>query len=777
MVNLNRRTTNTPQIRILPLLTVPFLVEITLAVGIVGFISYRNGQNAVEEVVQQLHGEISDRIEQRIDIYLVNPHLINQINADAYRLNRLRLEEPDNLAELERYFWNQLSVFRDAELENITAANDNDKSLNSIYFGNKSGQFFGAEYNSDENRIDVSRSDLDKGFITYPADSEGRPKWDAPNEQKAGDKDYDPRTRPWYEAAESFEQSWSEIYLDTSSGSPAITASLAIRDDDDNLTGVLASDLLLSEIVDFMNSLKIGNTGEVFIFDVDQEKEIDEETGDWELVVTSKEEEELYTPVTIQPKNENEKPKEKLNRLIAIESKNPVVKGAAQHLQKQSEGEEDEIDFQNISTFQSNGNRYFLKVTPISDNYGLNWYMAVVIPESDFLSKIYRNNIRTIILCVITLVIATIVSLYTSKEISKPILELTDFARRRREASSDEDIEMRNFENPYEIATLAQTLIDSFDDLERTNAAYERFVPKNFLKILNTENITDVNLGDSFVSENRMSILFSDIRSFTELSERMEPEESFQFINQYFGVLAPRIRHNHGFIDKYIGDAIMALFDGEDNANNAVRAAVEMQRALDLLNNQNRDIREPVGTGIGVHTGQLILGTVGTDKRMDSTVIGREVNRASRLEGLTKDYNARILISGQTFDALVDRNSYLERYLGKVRVKGVDELLRVYEIFNEDSERENKIRSKELFENGARLFDQAYELEFQDKIEEIRDLTKEDKRDLAEKARGLYYQSAQAFEQAMQLYPADTAARHSVARCEEGIARCEEILN
>lgn len=765
-----------PKVKIFPLLTVPFLIEITLAVGVVGFISYRNGQDAVEDVVQQLHDEISDRVEQRINIYLTNPHLINQINADAYSLGRLTLDET---AELERYFWKQLQSFRAAELRDSTNADNKQKSINSIYFGNENGQFFGAEFNEAEERVDISRSDLERGFLTYPADSEGRPDWGNPRLQDEGDDKFDPRIRPWYQAAIDFEKAWSEIYLDISSDSPAITASLAIRDQDNQPIGVLGSDLLLSEVAEFMNSLQIGETGEAFIFDVDQETKIDQETGDWEIVITSKPEEDLYKVVDVQRKD-GQGTQKKLQRKLVVESNNPLIAKTAQYLRGQSGRNISKVKFQEILSFRFNEDTYFLKVTPISDEYGLEWYMATIIPKSDFMTQIYRNNFRTIILCIVALIVATAISLYTSFRISRPIELLTKSAQGLqdlKQISSIHKIEIEKFENPTELATLATTfekmtahltnmfndlektntaLTNMFNDLERTNIAYERFVPKKFLSLLNTDNITEVKLGDSFEAEEGMTILFSDIRSFTNLSESMIPDENFKFVNSYFGAMAPQIREYKGFIDKYIGDAIMALFEGEQNADHAVQAGVAMQKTLDVWNKKNRGgkNRPYIKTGIGIHTGQLILGMVGAENRMDSTVIGKEVNRASRLEGLTKDYGARILISGDTLNSLESKSEYCFRFFGKAEVKGVSTLLDVYEVLNgdEDELKKKKKQSKEFFEEAVRLFDAAYDLQAQD--EESR-------------AKEVYAQSKQAFEQAKKVFSEDIATNFFIQRCEE----------
>ncbi|MEG3972906.1 AAA family ATPase, partial [Microcoleus sp. T2B6] len=166
------------------------------------------------------------------------------------------------------------------------------------------------------------------------------------------------------------------------------------------------------------------------------------------------------------------------------------------------------------------------------------------------------------------------------------------------------------------------------------NQAYERFVPNQFLQFLDKSSIIDVELGDQVQLE--MSVLFSDIRDFTTLSETMTPKDNFRFINSYLSRMEPVINENNGFIDKYIGDAIMALFSGE--ANNAVKAGIAMLHCL-VEYNQNRANSGygPIQIGIGINTGTLMLGTVGGQNRMEGTVISDAVNLASRVESLTKN--------------------------------------------------------------------------------------------------------------------------------------------
>ncbi|MCP5500426.1 MAG: adenylate/guanylate cyclase domain-containing protein [Leptospiraceae bacterium] len=217
------------------------------------------------------------------------------------------------------------------------------------------------------------------------------------------------------------------------------------------------------------------------------------------------------------------------------------------------------------------------------------------------------------------------------------------------------------------------------ENLKQTNLAYSRFVPIEFLNQLGKRSILDVYLGVQVQKE--MTILFSDIRSFTKLSEHLSPRDNFGFINSYLKKMSPAIRKNRGFIDKYIGDAIMALFP--ENVEDALDSALAMLVALKELNYVRKEKNFPeIRIGIGIHTGTLMLGTIGDDERMDGTVISDAVNLASRMEGLTKFYSSTILVSELSFKKIKRPDKYHYRRIGRVKVKGKESTVSIYEILD-----------------------------------------------------------------------------------------------
>src|SRR6476661_7665494 len=254
------------------------------------------------------------------------------------------------------------------------------------------------------------------------------------------------------------------------------------------------------------------------------------------------------------------------------------------------------------------------------------------------------------------------------------------------------ETERRQFTNELQKALAAE---------EKLTDAYGRFVPHEFLHFLGYESILEVKLGDQVQKE--MSVLFSDIRDFTSLSERMNPEENFQFINGYLSRMEPAITNNFGFIDKYMGDAIMALFDG--SADDAVKAGIAMLEQLKEYNiSRTRSDCPPLQIGIGINTGSLMLGTVGGHSRMDSTVISDAVHLASRVAHLTKEYGASMLITHHTFIQLNDIYDF--RLIDRVAVKGKSRMVTVYEVFAADPPelRQKKLETKTIFEQALVLY-------------------------------------------------------------------------
>ena len=245
-------------------------------------------------------------------------------------------------------------------------------------------------------------------------------------------------------------------------------------------------------------------------------------------------------------------------------------------------------------------------------------------------------------------------------------------------------------------------------NLKGIHKATSRFVPSEFLKSVGRDAITEVVLGDHIQKE--VTVLFTDIRDYTSLSESMTPEQNFKFVNAYVGRMGPIIQENKGFVNQYLGDGIMALFP--QDANHALKASITMQKTISEYNLRrvNQGFR-PISVGMGMHTGHLIMGIIGDVYRNDTAIIADTVNTASRMEGVTKYYGANIIISMDSLNTIENKQDYNFRYLGKVKVKGKNNVVDIYECFDGDDDEMILLKTKTLknFEKGLRYF---YKREF-----------------------------------------------------------------
>lgn len=226
---------------------------------------------------------------------------------------------------------------------------------------------------------------------------------------------------------------------------------------------------------------------------------------------------------------------------------------------------------------------------------------------------------------------------------------------------------------------MSVALQTSFSKLQKTLESFEHFVPDKFLAVIAPEGIENIQVGVS--ATRTMTILFCDIRGYSSMAEQMTPQQTFSFLNDFLECMGLPIEESGGFIDKYIGDAIMALFDDE-GTDSAVRAAILMQQTLSRFNEARMQKGLPaIAVGIGIHRGEVVMGTVGFTSRIDSTAVGDAVNLASRLEGLTKQYNCNILVTESVVNSLYHPESFsLELVDKSVKVKGKDEAIAIYEV-------------------------------------------------------------------------------------------------
>ncbi len=301
------------------------------------------------------------------------------------------------------------------------------------------------------------------------------------------------------------------------------------------------------------------------------------------------------------------------------------------------------------------------------------------------------------------LLLSVILAWALSRILARPLHRLVRGVERMAHMDMTAHVEVESNDEVGRLARAFNGMVEAVSGyaagLQLLNRSIDRFVPYAFLKSLGHESVLTVKLGDQQVRD--LAVLFCDIRAFTGISERMTPADTIRFLNSYLARISPVIEAHGGFIDKYIGDAIMALF--QDGAS-AVRAGVAMAETLAAWNNERlQSGQEEVGFGIGVHSGSMVLGTVGTEQRMDGTVIADAVNIAARLETMTRQYETTMLVSASAWEG--NGNSGLRvRYLGRLALRGKREGVATYEVLSAlpPSERKQREDFQEEMEAAIR---------------------------------------------------------------------------
>ncbi len=359
------------------LLVVPFVVEIIAVVGLTGYLAYRNGQQAVYDLGSQLIEELSERVDERLNNYLEDPLLIVQINADATRIGQLSRE---NLPVIQNRFILQMQRL---------------KTVQEVYLGTTDGEYLGIYRVDHETLKGAATPKLYQQLLTAPDNSL------TPQSLKVR-VNFDPRQRPWYKAALNADQlTWSPIYL-FQGGQFGITAVQPFYNRNGKFEGVMAVDVVLTLLSDFLRQIKLTPSAQVFIL---------ERSG--ELVATSTGE------VLFTVNSENNQ----MSRIRGIESQAFLTQATIQHL-TQSLGSLSKIKRDQQLSFEVEGKRHFLSISPYSNDFGLDWLVVVVVPEADFMATINTNRRTTLILCLAALAIAILLGILITRWMSRAIRHL-----------------------------------------------------------------------------------------------------------------------------------------------------------------------------------------------------------------------------------------------------------------------------------------------------------------------------------------------------------------
>ncbi|MBW4623449.1 MAG: HAMP domain-containing protein [Cyanosarcina radialis HA8281-LM2] len=416
-------------------LIAPFVLQIVGAVGLVGYLSFENGQQAVNDLAYQLMTKTSNLVDQHLDSYLATPHLINKINANAIKLGQLKINDPEATG---RYFWKQQQIF----------------NVSYIGMALPNTQFTGAGtwLKGQGMTIDERSARIGYKNNVYSTDSQGNRK------KLVYVYDYNPKDEDWYpKAIKSKKTVWSAVFnWDETPEFVAIDAGYPVYDDRGQLLAVLDVSLLLSNISQFLGKLNISPSAKVFIIERDG------------LLIASSNPEKPYKLVN-----------DKAERLNYLNSQDPLIRATAAHLNqnfgnlKQIQKRQ-QIEFK----FKTSGEwvqRQFVEITPWRDKYGLDWLVVVVVPESDFMGKIHANTRTTILLCMTALAIAVLIGILTARWVTNPIVRLNNAAKEIAAGNLEQKVELQRGDELGELGESFNTMSDrlqaSFNEMRSLNTA------------------------------------------------------------------------------------------------------------------------------------------------------------------------------------------------------------------------------------------------------------------------------------------------------------------
>lgn len=429
-----RSTRSGMKFRLRTVLVVPFIIPIVVSTGLVGWLSFRNGQHSITDLATQLQSETSSRVQQYLDSYLTTPNQVNQINLDAWQMGLLNLQDFQNTG---KYFWKQMQVF----------------NVGYINFGNTKGEFIGVERLDNGQFIidEVSHSKLGK-MRTYATNSQG----DRTKLTKV--TDYDPRSEVWYtEPVKAGKPVWSSIYQWVDEPEVlSVSSSYPVRDRNNQIIGVIGIDLILTQVSSFLGQLKIGQSGKVFVL---------ERNG---FLVANSGNSKIFQAV-----------EGKASRLKGSESNEPTIQATSQYLTRQF-GNLNRIKDSQQFSFDIGNQRQLVKVTPWKDHLGLNWLIVVVVPEADFMGQINANARTTILLCLITFAVATAIGVLTARWISGQIFKLNQASQAIASGNLNQNVQVNGIIEIENLAgsfnSMAGQIKDSFETLEEKEKWFRTLV-------------------------------------------------------------------------------------------------------------------------------------------------------------------------------------------------------------------------------------------------------------------------------------------------------------
>jgi adenylate cyclase len=654
-------------------LLVTVLVIPLVTVGVVSLLSYRNARAIVDDLSERVLQQTADRIHQEVRTLLDTASVVSRVNQSA--LGRRSLAY-DDLESIVLRFHRLMQVYEEFTYLSI---------------GLETGDYGHARRYPD-GMIELRLRRMQDAGRVLRRDHELRAgelvlvdeRWD----------EYDPRVRPFYAAArEAGAQTWPDVYLFSNHPRPdypGLTCATPVFDAEERLTGVLTADFDLIMLGEFLDGLSIFDTGEAFV--------VEQGSGGARRVVAHPDPEVIVGEV--------ETGDGKVDDILPIERiESPAIRAFMSQVE-QDGGSPDGTDVERVA-FSVDGERYVGAYRPLQSGHDLRWLIGIIVPEHELLERVEKSNLENLLIASISLVVLALLGVVVAALVSRPLTRLA----RQTEAIG----RFQLAPTPPDRTNLAEVdrLADAMEEMKAGLRSFGKFVPADLVRSLLASG-EEARLGGRRAT---LTVYFSDIVGFTSIAEKLDPEQLVDLLGEYLEAMSGEIVACGGTVDKYIGDAVMAFWGAprpsDDHAVDGCRAALRTQRRLAELRAKWRDEGRPlIHMRVGVNTGELVVGNMGSESRLTYTVMGDPVNLASRLEGLNKYTQTEILVSAETFDAA--RKHVVARPLDRIGVKGKERGTVVYELLAMRDEATGEQR--ELARRGTEALEAYWSREFQEAV-------------------------------------------------------------
>ncbi|RBP51176.1 adenylate/guanylate cyclase domain-containing protein [Arenicella xantha] len=617
-VNASRRFTLTLRKALMAaLLTLPIVM-----VALLGYVAYNNALEIIDDLGKRIIHQATERVRAEVS------SLLNEASAVSYANRDLIQHVEPNDDRLADDFRRQIEQFPD---------------FSYLSFTSESGDYLHVQRTIDGELLQLRITQGIKQSFKWQSNA-----WIS-NEDGQPTKD-DQRQRPYYQAAEkSAKQTWTDVYMfGTAPGQqyPGLTCATPVYDDDGDLIGVLTTDFALTALGAYLGTLNVFESGEAFILSGQQ-------------IIAHPDVRQVVEPVAKADPN--------ASLHTSSHAPDPVIRGFGHAMQIGTESPIAEYQWQVA------GVEYLGFTEPLINVQGLDWSVAIMVAKHELTESVEEATMVVVWIAIASLLTLILVGIILARAIAHPLRRLTA------EVAQIGQFKIDPTPLPETWLWEVEKLSKATEEMKTGLRSFSKFVPVDLVRSVITTGV-EAELGGE---ERVLTVSFSDIVGFTNIAERLPPAELVELLGQYMGAMTEEIIATRGTVDKYIGDAIMAFWGAPesdpDHASHACDAALRNLKRLGALQAHWRRTGQPeIDCRIGLNTGALVVGNMGSEHRLNYTVIGDAVNLAARLEALNKLYGTSILVSEFTANCVAD--NFLCRPIERVAVKGKSQGVLVHEL-------------------------------------------------------------------------------------------------